>query len=116
MPQSLNNLAVVLFREGQYGQAETFLRQAITILEKDPNALGAPGDLLLTALSSLAAILEAQQRQVEAEAVYRRGLIVAQSIVKRQVKEADEGAPPPSRPRRSPPLRPGTWLGCLTFP
>ncbi len=95
--QSLNNLAVVLFREGRYTQAEPLLRQALAILEKDPNALGAPGDLLLTALSSLAAILEAQQREAEAEAVYRRGLIVAQSIVKRGRNVAKDGAPPPSR-------------------
>jgi tetratricopeptide (TPR) repeat protein len=95
--QSLNNLAVVLFREGQHAHAEAFLRQAITILEKDPNALGTPGDLLLTALCSLAAILEAQQRQVEAEAVHRRALGVAESIVKREVKEAKNDAPPPSR-------------------
>ena len=95
--QSLNNVAVVLFREGQYAQSETFLRLAISILEKDQNALGAPGDLLLTALSSLAGILEAQQRQGEAEAIYRRGLTVAQTIVKRKVKESAEGAPSPSR-------------------
>ncbi len=95
--QSLNNLAVVLFRQGELADSEALERQAIAILEKDPTALGTPGDQLLTALNNLAAILEVQRRQQEAAAVYRRGLIVVQSIEERKRKEADERAAAPMR-------------------
>ena len=58
--ESLNNVAVLLFRQGHLAEAEALEHKALQIIERDPDALGKPGERLLSVLNSLAAILESR--------------------------------------------------------
>ena len=94
--ESLNNVAVLLFWQGHLAEAETLERRALQIIERDPDALGKPGERLLSVLNSLAAILEAQHRRSEADAFNRRALGVAQPLEHRRQKNIEGGSPAPS--------------------
>jgi CHAT domain-containing protein/tetratricopeptide (TPR) repeat protein len=71
-------------------------RRALQIIERDPDAIGKPGERLLSALNSLAAILNAEHRRSDADAVNRRGLGVAQPLEHRLQKKIMDGSPAPS--------------------
>ena len=94
--ESLNNVAVLNFRQGHLAEAETLERKALHIIERDPDALGKPGERLLSVLNSLAAILQAEHRGADADALNRRALDVAQPLERRQQKQIEEGSPAPS--------------------
>ncbi len=94
--ESLNNVAVLLFRQGQLAQSEALECRALQIIERDPDALGKPGERLLSVLNSLAAILEGEHRRADADAINRRALGVAEPLEERQQKQIADGTPPPS--------------------
>ena len=91
--ESLNNVAVLLFRQGQLAQSEALERRALQIIERDPNALGKPGERYLSALNSLASILEAEDRRADADTLNRRALIVAEPLEHGRQKKIEEGSP-----------------------
>ena len=94
--ESLNNVAVLLFRQAQLAQSEALERRALHIIERDPDALGKPGERLLSVLNSLAAILEAEGRRADADEINRRALGVAEPLEERRQKQIADGSPPPS--------------------
>ncbi len=69
--QTLNNLALLLFAEGQYPEAEPLCR---ALLERVRLTSGQDSPRTLTAMNNLARLLEAQGNLAEAEPLYRRSL------------------------------------------
>jgi tetratricopeptide (TPR) repeat protein len=69
--QTLNNLALLLFAEGQYPEAEPLCR---ALLERVRRTSGQDSPRTLTAMNNLARLLEAQGKLTEAEPLYRQSL------------------------------------------
>ena len=69
MAQSLNNLALLYYTQGQYAQAEPLYKRSLAIWEK---ALGPDHPSVATSLENLAGLYRATNRDKEAETLEQR--------------------------------------------
>ena len=76
MRSDTDNLALSLWHQGKYAEADPFYRQAIEIDEK---ALGGDHPTVATLYSNLAALLYTQGKHGEAEPMFRRALEISQA-------------------------------------
>ena len=72
---SLNNLALLYYRQGEYIEAEPLYLRALAIDEK---ALGSDHPALAIDLNNLAELYRAQSKFGEAEPLYLRALVIAE--------------------------------------
>lgn len=75
----INNVAAVYGRQGDYGPAEAFLREALELRDR----LGDESSRMVVNLNNLASILLARGAFDEAETLYRRGLDIRERTVGR---------------------------------
>ena len=75
---SMNNLALVLDRQGKYSEAETMHRQTLAMREK---VFGAELPDTLTSMNNLALVLNSQGKYEEAETMYRQTLAMLEKVL-----------------------------------
>ncbi|KAL5867143.1 hypothetical protein ACKVWM_007998 [Pyricularia oryzae] len=66
---SMNNLALVLYRQGKYEEAEQMHRKTLALYEK---VLGPENPSTLNSMNNLASVLKNQGKYEEAEHLYQR--------------------------------------------
>ena len=76
--RSLNNLAVVYYKQGRYAEAEPLLKRALALHQK---VQGPDHPDVATALCDLAALYYVQGRYADAEPLYQRALTIRQKVL-----------------------------------
>jgi Flp pilus assembly protein TadD len=79
-----NNLALALYAQGKYSEAETMYRETLAVLQR---VLGSEHPDTLSTANNLAIALKSQGKYGEAETMYRETLAVQQRVLGREHPE-----------------------------